>query len=160
MFHGKCAFCETCFTHAAHGHIEHFWPKATYPERTFEWENLLWACPICNSDHKGDRFPLDSGSPILLDPTVDLPRDHLSFVWDNAAKLATVVGTTDRGRTTVETIALNRDDLRFDRSKAVKTIAALIALLPDRQAAALLTEARLDSAEYAAFARVLLETSP
>lgn len=61
MFHGKCAYCESEVTAAAYGQIEHFYPKAIYPEKTFEWENLLLSCEICNNgQHKGVKFPLDA----------------------------------------------------------------------------------------------------
>jgi uncharacterized protein (TIGR02646 family) len=35
--------------------VEHYRPKATYPERAFEWSNFLWLCGMCNQI-KGDRF--------------------------------------------------------------------------------------------------------
>jgi len=59
--------------------IEHFWPKSTYPARTFDWLNLLLVCGGCNQA-KGARFPLDAqGSPLLIDPTAEDPWDYLFF---------------------------------------------------------------------------------
>jgi uncharacterized protein (TIGR02646 family) len=59
--------------------IDHFWPKADYPERAFVWENLLLLCTGCNR-RKGGRFDLDvNGSPMLLNPTEDDPWDHLFY---------------------------------------------------------------------------------
>jgi len=60
--------------------VEHFWPKATYPEKTFNWQNMLLACTGCNRK-KGDRFPLDSqGRALLIDPSLDDPWELLDFI--------------------------------------------------------------------------------
>lgn len=68
VFHNKCAYCESDFTHATSPDIEHFRPKAAinsfsnetdedliYPGYYWlgaEWENLLWSCPLCNRKTK------------------------------------------------------------------------------------------------------------
>ncbi len=156
MFHGKCAYCETFFAHTAHGHIEHFWPKAQYPEKTFEWENLLWACPICNSDLKNDVFPLEGEAPVLVDPTRDRPEEHFHFVWDEVAKLATLTEKTERGRVSKELYDLNRQALRKDRSEYVEKLMAIAAYLPNPEAADILRKACQASSEYSAFAQMLM----
>lgn len=57
MFYDKCAFCESNITQVYVGDIEHFKPKSKFPELCFEWENLLFACSICNGkSNKGDNF--------------------------------------------------------------------------------------------------------
>jgi uncharacterized protein (TIGR02646 family) len=92
MFHGKCAYCESKITVVTYGSIEHFRPKSIYPGLTFEWNNLLFSCDICNdTGHKGNQFPLDrNGNPLLLDPTdgVTDPNMHLAFSWDPITQLA------------------------------------------------------------------------
>lgn len=70
----RCMYCSD-----SHGtDIEHFWPKATYPERMFVWGNLLLCCTPCGR-HKGNRFPLEAGKPMLIDPTIHDPWDFLDF---------------------------------------------------------------------------------
>lgn len=70
----RCMYCSD-----SHGtDIEHFWPKATYPERMFVWLNLLLCCTQCGR-HKGNRFPLQAGESLLIDPTIDAPWDFLDF---------------------------------------------------------------------------------
>lgn len=72
----RCMYCED----SRGTHIEHFWPKDRFPQKAFVWENYLLACSGCNSNYKRNRFPLDDESrPLLIDPTVDEPRDHLLF---------------------------------------------------------------------------------
>jgi uncharacterized protein (TIGR02646 family) len=71
----RCMYCLD-----SHGtDVEHFWPKARFPERLFTWTNLLLGCTECGR-FKGDRFPLDAGGePLLVDPTSEDPWEHLEF---------------------------------------------------------------------------------
>ena len=100
MFHGKCVYCESKVTVVTYGQIEHFYPKGQYVERTFQWENLLLSCDLCNNaHHKGTKFPLDGNNdPLLIDPTSVGPEAHLVFSWDQRAKLACVYWRDQRGK--------------------------------------------------------------
>ena len=162
MFHGKCAYCESLITVVTYGAIEHFYPKAHYVDKTFEWKNLLLSCDKCNdAEHKGDRFLLsDNGHPMLLDPTdegTDIAR-HLDFVWDHEARMASVYGRDERGRLVEEVFDLNgvrgRKELIRHRSDCVKKLLVLCtyARENDQEALALLGEACQPNAEYSAFA--------
>jgi hypothetical protein len=102
LFRGKCAFCEIPVTTEG---ITHFRPLRdafdltgkSSPEHyywlAYEWSNLYLACSVCIRN-KGNRFPVlgsraPSGTPwaklqkqerpILLDPCLDLPEEHLVF---------------------------------------------------------------------------------
>jgi uncharacterized protein (TIGR02646 family) len=157
MFHGKCAYCESKVTHVDYGHIEHYRPKSLFPELTFEWDNLLLACGICNgAEHKGDRFPEAADGGPLLNPCEEEPAPHLRFSFDQRAGLASVYGRTGRGRTTERLLGLNRPELRKFRSRVIKKLAVLAQLAKTNpSAAALLAEAKQDDEPYAAFARAL-----
>lgn len=62
--------------------VEHYRPKARFPEVMFVWENLLWTCTPCGRK-KGAQLPLAvDGTPLLLDPTRQDPWDHLVFEPD------------------------------------------------------------------------------
>ena len=158
MFQGKCAYCESRFAHTSYGHIEHFRPKSRFPELTFEWENLLWACGVCNStENKGDHFPEDENGGLLLDPCEDDPTLHLRFVYDDVREEAKIEAKTERGRTTIALLGLNRRallDYRTERLQNLFVLAELASVNP--KARKLLSEAVEDRAEYAAFARALL----
>lgn len=155
MFHGKCAYCESKISHIAYGHIEHFKPKSTFPELTFEWTNLLLSCPICNgTEFKGDCFPEASEGGPLINPCDETPAEHFEFVFDPAAKLASVIGKTIRGQTTEKILGLNRNDLRDYRSKIIMMYYVLSdCAKADPDARTLLDEACRDEGEYAAFVR-------
>ena len=106
----RCMYCEDSEGTA----IEHFWPKASYPERAFDWLNYLIACSRCNSNFKRDQFPLDArGTPLLVNPTEEDPLDHLSF--------STTTGIYEpispKGDSSIQVFGLNRATLtsgRFD----------------------------------------------
>lgn len=159
LFHGKCAYCESKITHIDYGHIEHFKPKShnAYRSLTFEWTNLLLACGVCNgAEHKGTKFPSTAEGGPFINPCDDEPNDHFDFVYDTVAKLATVVGKTTRGTSTETLIGLNRYNLREQRSKQVQRLLFIkMHAQTDPEAAEIFRQAKLDSAEYAAFARSL-----
>lgn len=102
--HYKCCDCEFKIQRA-YNDVEHYRPKARADRQpgsgaahgywwlAFTWENLLFACPVCNRSGKNDQFPLDHGSralsaeksppererPLLLDPSQANPVEHVEF---------------------------------------------------------------------------------
>lgn len=166
MFHGKCAYCESPIMVVAYGHIEHFYPKGNpnYVDKTFEWDNLLLSCAVCNdSGHKGTRFPLDaSGNPLLIDPTdgVTDPGVHLKFSWDPRTGLASVYGLDERGQEVERMFDLNgmrgRKALIRERSRYVKKLYVILKLYDHQgnnaEALAILQQACQPNAPYSAFA--------
>ena len=120
MSHEKCVYCESRITHIDYGDIEHYRPKSLYPHLTFQWENLLLACGVCNgAEQKGSKFPLqdeDESQPLLLNPCEDEPRDHLAFdgAW--------LVPRTPRGEATRDILGLNRDALFDQRRKLFRMV--------------------------------------
>jgi uncharacterized protein (TIGR02646 family) len=107
----RCMYCED----SAGTDIEHFWPKAAYPEKAFSWTNYLLACSSCNSNHKREKFPLDAaGVPLLIDPTAEEPRDHLALSPSTGEYRA----RTLKGERSIEVFGLYRDILEKGRRDA------------------------------------------
>lgn len=107
----RCMYCEDSEGTA----IEHFWPKATYPERAFDWLNYLIACTRCNSNFKRDQFPLDgAGTPLLVNPTEEEPLDHLSF----SPSTGRFEPRSPKGDPSIEVFGLNRTTLTRGRKNA------------------------------------------
>jgi len=112
--HGaRCMYC--CDSHGTD--IEHFWPKTPYPDRMFQWPNLLLCCAECGR-FKGDRFPLRNGTPDLVDPTADNPWQFLDFdpatgVVVARYDLATGAEST-KGAETVKLLQLDRREAMND----------------------------------------------
>lgn len=135
LFENKCCYCESQLGLSSEGEIEQFRPKGTVLDRegrhshrywylSVDWRNLYLACPVCNRN-KSSRFPLkgesapegwgydmviDMEKPLLLDPCLDDPDEHLSLAPDGK-----LIGLTERGLTTIETLILNREALVIAR---------------------------------------------
>jgi hypothetical protein len=122
----KCAYCEKPEEQAKYRPAEHYRPKSRYWWLAWTWENLLFACTDCNSDHKRDQFPLvdeahrlaaeaappGGEQPLLIDPydpTID-PMQEIEFRRDRVQgkERWKPYGITERGRATVRICGLDR----------------------------------------------------
>jgi len=144
----KCAFCESKFSQAYPGDIEHFRPKSAYRQSkadkptkpgyywlAYEWSNLLWACSECNN-RKGTLFPLEhpakrakshkhrikNETPMLIDPSTEDPTLHIRF----RDAVAYPVNDSLRGESTIGVLALNRAKLVEDRLATLNTLKLII----------------------------------
>ena len=76
----RCMYCSS----SESSDVEHFQPKAVYPDRAMNWENFLWSCGICNS-YKLNQFP-DRLDEIFINPAEENPWDF--FYIDEYGNLA------------------------------------------------------------------------
>lgn len=88
---GRCMFCED---NAAY-QVEHFWPRAIFPQLTFNWLNFLYACGQCNGRKstrfanlsptgtlellKNDGYVHRCARPALLNPRYEDPMDFIKL---------------------------------------------------------------------------------
>ena len=112
------------------------------------WTNLLPSCTDCNTERghdydgtliktgKANRFPLvdeakrvtgpeqeNGEEPLLLDPTVDRPENHLEFGDEGVVKATEGPrGEDDRGRETIEVLGLRRPKLVRVREGHLKKV--------------------------------------
>jgi uncharacterized protein (TIGR02646 family) len=118
----RCMYCSD----SAGTDIEHFWPKSVYSDRMFAWPNMLLCCTGCGRDCKGTKFPLDHGSPALLDPTTDDPWQFLDFSTTTGILFPLVDAhgrTTTKGEKTVEILKLDkRDEVNLGYQKSFRRI--------------------------------------
>jgi len=105
----KCAYCEAKVTVVAHGDIEHVSPKSLDRTLTFAWENLTFACQICNQKK--------SAKDGILDPYSIQPFDHLFFAG------SFVKGRTEEGARTVLELDMNRVALLESRNREIERYA-------------------------------------
>jgi hypothetical protein len=93
--------------------------------RLFDWDNYLLACPICNSNYKGEKFPLDkNGNPLLINPVEEEPLHHIKLSPFNGRYGAITV----KGHHSIKVYGLNRQILVKGRVDAWRTVKALIIL--------------------------------
>ena len=122
----------------------------------YEWSNLLPACKQCNqlrrdltepgqsgrtpAKGKGDKFPLlneahraysprdniKDEDPLLIDPTVDDPSEHMTF-----NPLGEVVPLSDRGTTSIDVYNLNTKRMNDERKRSIKDMICLLKLKLD-----------------------------
>lgn len=133
----RCMYCLD-----SHGtDVEHFWPKSPYPERMFVWTNLLLGCTECGR-LKGERFPMENGLPLLLDPSAEDPWEHLDFDSDTG-NLTPRYGrdgrTSRKGEATVGLLQLDQREalarvyLRTFRRLCDALVAAMDSESPDAE---------------------------
>ncbi len=109
--HQRCMYCGD----SEGTSVDHFEPIARNPLRTFDWLNHLLACSFCNSSQKGSRYPVDTeGLPLLIDPTVDDPFDHLALALSAGEYRA----RSPKGTATLDVLGLNRAVLVRGRQHA------------------------------------------
>lgn len=147
--HGKCAFCESKFTHVGYGDVEHFRPKAAFQQRAkdklvrpgyywlaYEWSNLFFSCQLCNQSFKRNLFPLRNPRqrarihrddlqverPLLLDPSMVDPETILSFREETVY----AISGNHLGRTTIHVFGLNRKELLEARRERFEIIQSLL----------------------------------
>lgn len=93
----------------------------------YDWENLLPSCARCNNA-KSDQFPVagtyvtapppktkvleSSEKPLLIHPYFDDPSRYLRF---GKAGVVTAIDGNARGKTTIEVLGLDREDLMEER---------------------------------------------
>jgi len=136
----KCCYCELIVKLPDHLHVEHFRPARgvtkeigdkhlLYPGYywlAYNWKNLLLSCGECNSHYKKNLFPLDDESkrarshhddhkideesPVLVNPSLEDPRQHIIFDYE------TPLHKTERGRLTIKILGLRSGQL-FERRK-------------------------------------------
>ncbi len=143
----RCMYCED----SAACDIEHFRPKALYPELVFVWMNYLYACGNCNRI-KRDHFRIllhdatyvdlkhgigahdvatRKGTAVLIDPRTEDPRAHMSLDLVDTFRFLPVhaEGTIGHARAsyTITRLRLNeRDELPEARRGAYRSYRALL----------------------------------
>ena len=123
MQEGQCAYCEAPLNDK--WHIEHFWPKGTYPPRTFDWDNLYGSCKgkdRCGTHKDQGGRPYNPAD--LIDPCRDDPDEFLFFAADGTvqAKAGLAGPALRRANETIRVFNLNAPVLRRQRKQTVNTL--------------------------------------
>jgi uncharacterized protein (TIGR02646 family) len=128
----KCAYCED-YLRKRMIEVDHIRPKdaAKYWWLAYELENLVATCRSCNNAKSNkwqllpgvarliprDRPWIVSEPSMLVDPTVDDPSLHITYVY--AGGLWRVAGLTRRGRWTINALELDRDSFTYEANELI-----------------------------------------
>ena len=140
-FQGRCAFCESNVD--SRDAVHHFRPLGDaeptlntpsadyYVWLAFEWLNLFWVCRPC-AKAKGSFFPVEGARGTLLTPIEDLRRYERNLIIDPTREAPSrhfrflltghCLPLTSRGRVTVQTLHLNREELIDRRQLALRDV--------------------------------------
>ena len=117
----RCMFCSG----SEASDVEHYRPKAIFPESAMTWENYLWSCPPCNRG-KLNRFPPDTGpGGLFVNPLYENVWD---FFFIDAFGILTprfdrsVNAPNGRAVTTRDFLSLNRDAVQVCRQQRFKNL--------------------------------------
>lgn len=115
--HYKCAFCECKPGESGNIEVEHFEPKSLYPQKAFEWNNLLPACRKCNEA----KLDFDTGKEPIINPAIEEPEELLTYRF---IEICPVVGSGDeeKAKNTIEVCNLNSPRLYEARSAVMIAI--------------------------------------
>ncbi|MFJ1758612.1 HNH endonuclease [Kitasatospora sp. NPDC088134] len=103
--------------------IDHYIPVKADPTKAFTWLNYILACGPCNTRFKNGLHEVDpAGRPLLVDPTVEDPADHIQL----SLTTGTYIGITERGIYTEKTCGLNEDQREEARLQAIGSLATSI----------------------------------
>ncbi len=106
-----CAYCEGSLDSLGQ-HIEHFWDRDRYPQRTFDWHNMYWSCDRGDScgrfkdNHASSFHPAD-----LVDPCTDDPDAYFVFGSDGFVEVRDDISAREKYRAaeTLRVFNLNLD---------------------------------------------------
>ena len=148
-FNSLCAYCERRCERPPSGKkperdqdntVDHFRPRSRFPDRTFEWENLVYACYRCNTKAKGNKFPSpdDSSLPYLAHALRYAAKSNFSGAFVSPDCYVNPREPDERAEEFFAFDAngeiLPAEGLRNDEwSKAVRTIADLELNPPDKR---------------------------
>lgn len=148
---GSNNYCNYCEANVGTT-IEHIYPRGLFPNKTFIWENYLWACKQCNGKHKISQFqifknansseiinlvkdysfvrPLNQDA-VFINPRVENPLDYLQLDLESGLfqHKENNINTRayKRASYTIETLQLNtRKGLVANRQKAYQNYQSLL----------------------------------
>lgn len=111
----RCMYCSG----SESSDVEHYRPKSVFPELATTWDNYLWACGVCNSSYKNNRFPPDTEpGGRIVNPVED---DVWDFFFIDEFGLLTPFDDP-RAASTFEILGLDREAVSIPRQVRCREI--------------------------------------
>ena len=146
-------YCESKIEHNSSAHIEHIKPKSKYSHLEFEWNNLGYSCPKCNTN-KSNKFDENLS---FINPYDENPEEHIYF----SEYFAFMKNDSNRGKYTIKELDLNRAGLIERRKDKYDKIIQMIEIASNTPSwhVQITTDLRNDAGkdkEYSAMVKCLL----
>ena len=140
----RCMYCED----SEADEIEHRRPKSLYPHQTFDWDNLLYTCGVCNGPKNNNFAVLNSpfsagytegkvkknaiptppplGKDALIDPRKENPLELLELELEETFRFSPRINDKNseqywKAEYTIKILRLNRDTLWKTRRCAFRS---------------------------------------
>lgn len=115
-FDFRCVYCMCRETWSPNGHaefsIDHVLPVSIAPRKAALYDNMVYACVLCNASRQDQKLPFHPGEQALA--------EHLALA-DNGL----LTGLTAAGRDLIVRCHLNRPRLVECRQRTLRTVAYL-----------------------------------
>lgn len=123
MTHNKCCYCEAPLNEqGAYMEVEHFHPKALYPDEVLSWNNLLPVCKTCNVN----KSNFDTKKKGFIDPTLVNPKDYFltkNYMYFPKNENPMAENTIDQLKlNSLNTLALSRAKIGIEVSNKIATL--------------------------------------
>lgn len=119
---GKTERCMLC-SGSESSDLEHYHPKAMFPELALTWENFLWSCGVCNGA-KLNLFPTEADKK-LINPIEENVWDffRIDEYGSLTARFNTALNQFDpRAISTMKIVRLDRQALQENRQRHLRRL--------------------------------------
>lgn len=125
---GVCAYTEIRLPDPDKNcHIDHFRTRNLFPEKTFEYANLLVACNLehCGAKYKDKQIKNKAEYTDLIDPSKEAASDYFDYRFTGKVKPE---GESPKGERTIRIFNLNETKLVERRKEALFCLQSLMEL--------------------------------
>lgn len=124
---GECAYCGQKLEETQR-HIEHFYPRRQFNDKTFEWSNLFLCCS--NKGNKycegfKDRSDNQYRNLSIIKPDIQNPQEYLTFQAE-LVKIKKNCPDPTLAKNTINRLGLNHPTLRQKRRVALQYLNTLL----------------------------------
>lgn len=121
---GYCAYTEVRIIKDESCHIDHFRTRNLYPQKTFEYRNLLVSC---NSEDYGAKYKdkqikEKTDYDFLVNPVENNPSDYMEYTFTGEMK---AIDSEGRGIRTIHCFNLNERHLVNRRKNAIISLLSM-----------------------------------
>ncbi|SEB27626.1 HEPN domain-containing protein [Paenibacillus sp. 276b] len=107
----RCVYCRQNVGITSKGNLNNFYPKSLYPALAYDWDNIFFACDICDR-RKKNTDPILNGELTILHPVYDDIESQLIEKEDG-----TIHGNNTKAANTIDLFDLNRQELIDQRQR-------------------------------------------